>query len=190
MNTDLNKISRSGIKLAVFTGLIVALTAFTDSITLDRIALESKQASQRVLKEVAGQGDIQLTALDHDVYITKNKQGQSGFIALAVTQQGYNGEIKLWVGVDHLGTITGVRTVKHRETPGLGDKVMLQVSDWIKGFDGKSLENPTAEGWKVRKDGGEFDQFTGATITPRAVVQAVHHALIRLTSRANQGNLP
>jgi electron transport complex protein RnfG len=68
--------------------------------------------------------------------------------------------------------------LSHRETPGLGDDIEAARSNWIDGFLGKSLQNPSAGGWRVRRDGGEFDQFTGATITPRAVVAAVHRGLI------------
>ena len=91
---------------------------------------------------------------------------------------GYSGPINLLVGIYHDGRIAGVRVAKHRETPGLGDSVESQRSDWILGFDDKSLENPDSKKWKVTRDGGEFDQFTGATITPRAVVKAVHSALL------------
>ena len=189
MKTIFTGVIQSGLKLAAITGLIVALTASINYVTRDRIEVERRQASQRILREVAGYGNVQLAALANNIYATTDKQGRTGFIVPAVTQQGYNGEIKLWVGVNHKGMITGVRVVEHRETPGLGDKMLLQVSNWIKGFNGKSLANPTAEGWRVRKDGGQFDQFTGATITPRAVVQAVHQSLIELKSRANQGSL-
>ncbi|MCW8923886.1 MAG: RnfABCDGE type electron transport complex subunit G, partial [Gammaproteobacteria bacterium] len=74
--------------------------------------------------------------------------------------------------------LAGVRVVKHRETPGLGDGIEAKRSDWILGFNGKSLNNLSEKQWKVKRDGGEFDQFTGATITPRAVVKAVHAALL------------
>jgi len=86
---------------------------------------------------------------------------------------GYNGNIHLLVGINFEGTLTGVRVTAHKETPGLGDALEAARSDWILGFDGRSLRNPPPAGWAVRKDGGEFDQFTGATITPRAVVKAV-----------------
>lgn len=102
-------------------------------------------------------------------------------IAAAITviaQNGYNGNIYLLVGIDFSGHITGVRVVKHRETPGLGDAIESKRSNWIESFSKKSLTNPDAAQWKVKRDGGEFDQFTGATITPRAVVGAVHKALI------------
>jgi electron transport complex protein RnfG len=96
----------------------------------------------------------------------------------ASAPNGYSGPIDLLVGIYYDGSLAGVRVVKHRETPGLGDAVESQRSDWILGFDGKSLQDPTSERWKVKRDGGDFDQFTGATITPRAVVKAVHSALI------------
>ncbi|MDT8404510.1 electron transport complex subunit RsxG [Sulfuriflexus sp.] len=94
-----------------------------------------------------------------------------------IAPNGYSGPIVLLVGIDYTGQITGVRVVRHRETPGLGDSIEIQRSSWIESFDGKSSTNPSAAGWKVKRDGGEFDQFTGATITPRAVVSAVHKSL-------------
>jgi electron transport complex protein RnfG len=96
----------------------------------------------------------------------------------ATAPEGYGGAIELLVGVNANGEITGVRVVPpHNETPGLGDKIETKKSDWIYSFDGKSLTNPKPEGWAVKKDGGDFDSFTGATITPRAVVDAVYNAL-------------
>lgn len=95
-----------------------------------------------------------------------------------IAPNGYSGNIYLLVGIDFNGQITGVRAVKHRETPGLGDAIESQRSNWIESFTKKSLTNPGESGWKVKRDGGDFDQFTGATITPRAVVGAVHKALI------------
>lgn len=90
---------------------------------------------------------------------------------------GYSGRIRLIVGVNADQTLAGVRVLGHKETPGLGDKIEVEKSDWILGFNTKSLQSPTDTGWAVRKDGGEFDQFTGATITPRAVVKAVKNTL-------------
>lgn len=95
-----------------------------------------------------------------------------------IAPNGYSGDIVLLVGIDYAGNITGVRVVKHRETPGLGDGIEIQRSNWIESFTGKSLSHPGRAKWKVKRDGGSFDQFTGATITPRAVVGAVHNALI------------
>ena len=96
----------------------------------------------------------------------------------SIATNGYSGSIHLLVGVYVDGSLAGVRVVRHSETPGLGDAIELRKSDWITGFDGKSLDNPQSEGWRVKRDGGEFDQLTGATITPRAVVRAVHNTLL------------
>lgn len=95
----------------------------------------------------------------------------------ATAPDGYSGKIKLLVGVTADGKLSGVRVVSHHETPGLGDYIDVEKSPWIHIFDGKSLNDPTADGWKVKKDGGQFDFMAGATITPRAVIKAVHHAL-------------
>jgi electron transport complex protein RnfG len=103
----------------------------------------------------------------------------------SIAPNGYNGRIHLLVGVYVDGSIAGVRVIKHSETPGLGDAVEVRKSRWIKGFDGKSLHDPTARGWAVKRDGGEFDQFTGATITPRAVVAAVHNTLLYYQQNAD-----
>ena len=95
----------------------------------------------------------------------------------ATAPDGYSGKIELLVGVTADGKLSGVRVVSHHETPGLGDYIDVEKSQWIHIFDGKSLNNPPDSGWKVRKDGGQFDYMAGATITPRAVIKAVHHAL-------------
>jgi electron transport complex protein RnfG len=94
-----------------------------------------------------------------------------------VAPDGYSGDIDLIVGINSDGTIAGVRVLGHKETPGLGDKAELKKSNWVLGFNGRSLTNPTLDGWAVKKDKGVFDQFTGATITPRAVVAATLRAL-------------
>jgi electron transport complex protein RnfG len=90
---------------------------------------------------------------------------------------GYAGAVECIMGVDRTGRITGVRVIKHRETPGLGDKIEAVKSRWIFAFEGKYLGDPPAEKWAVKKDGGVFDQFAGATITPRGVVKAVKGGL-------------
>lgn len=104
-----------------------------------------------------------------------------------VAPDGYNGNIKLLVAVKENGSLAGVRAVSHKETPGLGDGIEENRSDWILGFAGKSLGDPKEKAWAVKRDGGSFDQFTGATITPRAVVNAVKNTL--LYYRANKGKI-
>jgi electron transport complex protein RnfG len=94
-----------------------------------------------------------------------------------VTADGYSGDILLTIAIDENNQVTGVRVLQHKETPGLGDKIETRRSGWIKSFDGTSLTSPRAEKWAVKRDGGDFDQFTGATITPRAVVKAVKNTL-------------
>lgn len=107
------------------------------------------------------------------------KDGQDIAVVISsVAPNGYNGPIQMLVGIYNDGRLAGVRVVKHRETPGLGDAVSTTHSDWILGFNNKSLSNPESKYWKVKRDGGTFDQFTGATITPRAVVKAIHNALL------------
>jgi electron transport complex protein RnfG len=110
-------------------------------------------------------------------YIARQNGEISGVILPAETAEGYSGTIVQLVGIDRDGNLTGVRVLQHNETPGLGDKIEPRKHPWIFTFDGRSLSNTDAVLWKVKKDGGDFDQFVGATITPRAVVGAVHKAL-------------
>lgn len=98
-------------------------------------------------------------------------------IAFETVGKGYAGDIRVIMGIDTDGRILGARVVSHTETPGLGDKIEVQRSDWITRFTGLSLGDPPEDKWKVKKDGGPFDQFSGATVTPRAVVNAVRDGL-------------
>ena len=104
-------------------------------------------------------------------------------VLTAVAPDGYNGAIRLLVGVRRDATVAGVRVVSHRETPGLGDFIEAEKSDWVAQFEDRSLGDPPAERWRVRRDGGAFEALTGATITPRAVVGAVRKALIYFRDR-------
>ena len=113
-----------------------------------------------------------------DINLARGDDGNiSAVIIPAVAPDGYSGPIGMLVGVNRDGTIAGVRVTNHSETPGLGDKVDIKKSNWVLQFNGKSLGNPPRDQWKVQKDGGAFDQFTGATITPRAVVKQVRAVL-------------
>jgi len=115
---------------------------------------------------------------DHSVDAYQaTKGGKVTGVAYQIYGYGYGGEIVLMMGVDTAGNILGVRVLSHAETPGLGDKIEEAKSKWIFEFDGKSLDNTSDKQWHVKKDGGEFDQFSGATITPRAVVKAVKAGL-------------
>ena len=104
----------------------------------------------------------------------------------SIAPNGYSGKIHLLVGVYFDGSIAGVRALKHSETPGLGDAIEIRKSDWILDFDGKSLGSPLRTLWLVKRDKGVYDQFTGATITPRAVVQAVKNTLLYYEQNAGE----
>ena len=108
---------------------------------------------------------------------TRNGEPAAAIFA-SVAPRGYNGAIDLLIGIDAAGVVRGVRVTDHRETPGLGDQIEISISNWITGFDGTSLAEPPLPQWAVTADGGRFDAFTGATVTPRAVVQAVRDTLI------------
>ena len=110
------------------------------------------------------------------IYIGR-KESKVSAVAFEVSGQGYAGEIASIMGIDSHGNVLGVRVLRHAETPGLGDKIEVARDEWIRSFDGRKLGNPESSGWRVKKDGGIFDQFTGATITPRAVVTSVYEGL-------------
>ena len=179
--------------LAAFGLIASALVAITFEGTKERIAENEKQALLKGLYEI-----IPPTRMNNDIYndfitvqaaglgyrgqlatIYRARHNEAPVAAIlnVVAPDGYSGAIKMLVGINFDGSIAGVRIIDHKETPGLGDAIDLRKSDWIKGFDHLSLRQPTPEQWKVKKDGGEFDQFTGATITPRAVVKAVYKSL-------------
>lgn len=113
-----------------------------------------------------------------DVFVPVDGTTPLAAIFASVAPDGYNAPIHLLVGIAvETGAITGVRAIGHRETPGLGDQIDIAKSDWILQFDGRSVNDPGPAGWAVTKDEGEFDSITGATVTPRAVVRAVHGTL-------------
>jgi Na+-translocating ferredoxin:NAD+ oxidoreductase subunit G len=111
------------------------------------------------------------------VYRARLEGKPMAVILEAIAPDGYSGDIKLLVAIKEDGTLAGVRVLAHKETPGLGDYIDIGHSDWVRQFDGKSLKSPVPELWKVKKDGGQFDYMAGATITPRAVIKAVHRVL-------------
>ena len=111
------------------------------------------------------------------VYRARQSQLPIAAVITAIAPNGYNGAITVMVGVHNNGEIIGVRIASHKETPGLGDDIDVRRSNWIYTFNGKSLATHKINDWRVKKDGGQFDQFTGATVTPRAVVECVRRVL-------------
>lgn len=124
-----------------------------------------------------------ITSLEKNVYAVNQGKRTIGHIFEITTNQGYNGDIRLWLAVSTEGNVMGARVTGHQETPGLGDKIDHEVSNWIRAFDGHSLQSAT---WDVKQDGGDFDQFTGATITPRAVVYAIRDGLTAYDDNKNK----
>jgi electron transport complex protein RnfG len=191
----------SGLFLWLFAVVGTTLVALTEYSTADAIADNERRLLLRNLYAL-----LPADQLDNDiatdirelpaspllgteepslVYRARRSGEPVAAIFNSIAPNGYNGRIHLLVGVYLDGSLAGVRVVKHAETPGLGDAVEVRKSPWILSFDGKSLDNPAAPGWQVKRDGGEFDQFTGATITPRAVVRAVHNTLLYYRSNTD-----
>lgn len=179
--------------LTVFTVIGTAMLAGTFETTKEPIAQSEREAKLNLLAQVMPaqlhdndllRDTLQLPPAEllgqhapSVAYRARQNGKPAGVILEAIAPDGYSGDIKLLIGIASDGAITGVRVLAHKETPGLGDYIELAHSDWIKNFDGKSLAKLPDEVWRVKKDGGQFDYMTGATITPRAVVKAVHKAL-------------
>ena len=186
---------KNSLLLALFALITALILASTDRVTEDRIAESERLAAQKALFEIVplarhdndllvdlqpipGQYWLAL-GLDNggDVHIARLDDQPVAAIVPSITTDGYSGDIAMIVGINFDGTVAGVRVVDHKETPGLGDKVELRKSDWILSFNGKSLSNPEISKWNVKKDRGDFDQFTGATITPKAVIHQIAKTL-------------
>ncbi len=194
MNTIQTQILRVGLMLAVFAVVATSLVVFTEIKTRDQILENERQALLSALNELVDSkrydnnlltDTILLTATEKlgtkettKVYRARKNNKPVAVVFTSIAPNGYNGEIKILVGINYDGSLAGVRVINHKETPGLGDKIMLSKSNWILQFKGLSLEKLSASKWKVKHDGGVFDQFTGATITPRAVVEAVKKSLL------------
>lgn len=187
--------------LAMFAVACTAIVGIVNYLTKDTIARQEEQQLLDTLHQV-----IAPERLNNDLYqdcqfITDNdllgsNNPQTAYVArmdnipvaVAITSiapDGYNGNINLLVAINIDGTLSGVRVLKHKETPGLGDKIETRKADWVYSFDGKFIDGEKDLRWAVKKDGGMFDQFTGATITPRAVVKAVQNTLFYFNAHKN-----
>ena len=187
-------IRRSAIGLGLFAIITGGTIALTQQLTEDRIRDQVARAEAAALYEIIPESEHDNDLLRDTVTLpaggrpgmdgpvtawVARQDGQPiGLIFPAIAPDGYSGNIKLLVGVNLQGEVLGVRVTSHKETPGLGDRVELKKSNWVLSFEGRSLNNPEPRNWNVKKNGGVFDQFTGATITPRAVVKAVQHTLV------------
>lgn len=188
-------ITRNSLLLGVFALATTALLALTAEFTKERIANAEREAQQKALFEIVPRARHDNDLLSEtiqvpedawtglglksggEIHVARHTDDTIAVIIPAVAPDGYSGDIKMIVGINADGTIAGVRILDHHETPGLGDKVDLKKTPWVLSFNDKSLQAPAVSLWKVKKDGGNFDQFAGATITPRAVVNQVRRVL-------------
>ena len=187
-------IIKTGATLAAIAAICTTLVAATYQITRERIVANDKalleQALQPALAGVFYEGGVSESRLvmlpPHDlpgsdaalIYRVYAQDKPVAALFAVTARDGFSGVIRILVGVEFDGAITGVRILQHRETPGLGDKIESTRSDWIFQFDGRSMGNPEVTGWAIRNDGGEFDQLTGASVTPRAVTGAIRDTLL------------
>lgn len=194
--TDANgaRVVRAALSLAAAVGAAVVLLALVHDATRDRVTASERAhraaAFDRVLGNASYDNDLladrievrdpELLGTDASLPVYRARLAGRPVAAVleTVAPYGYSGSIRLLVGVTPDGRLLGVRVLQHQETPGLGDAIEERRSDWIRSFDGRSLRRPPTARWKVRKDGGDFDQLTGATVTPRAVVAAVRNTLL------------
>lgn len=182
---------RAAALLGIAALLATALLAGIHGATADRIAARERQQALARLAAVLPPAlydndpvadsvtvsDARLGAGAHRVHRARRNGVPAALALTATAPDGYAGPITLIVGIDNDGVVLGVRVLAHTETPGLGDPIEERRGDWIHGFAGRSLGDPPGERWTVRRDGGDFDAFTGATITPRAVTHAVRRVL-------------
>jgi Na+-translocating ferredoxin:NAD+ oxidoreductase subunit G len=187
----------TALNLLFFAVIGTALLAITYQLTHEPIARSEEKEKLNlvtqiapaetydndIIKDTVELPDDKLLGNDDTTiaYLGRLKGQPSVAVMQAVAPDGYNGKIRLIISIrsdgQGNGKIGGVRVISHKETPGLGDYIEIARNKWIIGFNGTSLDNPKDSDWKVKKDGGQFDYMAGATITPRAVVKAVHKAL-------------
>lgn len=180
--------------LAALAAICTALVAVTHAVTAPRIAANEQayleQSLQPVLEGIEYDGKLSESTIeiprpndlpgDEAVSVYRVYADGAPVAALFVVTapDGFAGPIRLLVGIDSMSAVTGVRVLQHHETPGLGDLIETDKSDWILQFKGRSLTDPAAVAWTIKRDGGAFDQLTGASITPRAVIHAIRDTLL------------
>jgi Na+-translocating ferredoxin:NAD+ oxidoreductase subunit G len=183
----------TALNLLVFATVGTALLALTYQLTHEPIARSEEKEKLKLVSQIAPpdsfDNDIikDTTELAPDAllgnddttiaYLGRLKEQPSIAVMQVIAPDGYGGKISLIISIRSDGKVGGVRVISHKETPGLGDYIDIAKNKWITIFEGKSLDDPKDSDWKVKKDGGSFDYMAGATITPRAVVKAVHKAL-------------
>ena len=190
--------SRPAVQLGIFAFVALGLLGLLDALSADRIAQNQRMLLRQTLVSLLPSGSFDNDVIHDTVQIQDDRLGSPSAVTIYRTRQqgniiaalvpvvapdGYNGKISLLIAVQPDGVLGGVRVMEHHETPGLGDPIESGKSGWIRQFIGRSLTNPEEAGWRVKRDGGVFDQLAGATITSRAVVGAVHRALQAVRDR-------
>lgn len=190
----MRSVAKSGITLAVIAAICTGLVATTWFLTRERIAANDKawleQSLAPALSGVFFEGSVTESKLvipaPHDlpgpddviVYRVFSEDLPVAALFVVTARDGYAGPIRILLGVTWDGQVTGIRILQHRETPGLGDRIVSSKSDWVFQFDGRSLGDPVVERWALKTDGGDFDQLSGASVTPRAVIKTMRETLI------------
>lgn len=194
MSASSQKVLHSGLLLALIALLGTALLTGVNALTHERIVEQEKRRMMQQLNAIVPAGSYNNKLLDDriemrdetwlrhpapvTVYRARMDDRPVAALMIVTAPDGYNGDIRILLGINNEGLLLGARILAHRETPGLGDPISLDRSDWILGFTNKSLRDPDTSAWAVKKDGGVFDQFTGATVSPRAVVKTVRDSLL------------
>lgn len=192
--SNATSVAKSGLTLAAIAAICTSLVATTYHLTADRIAANDKALLEQSLQPAlanlfydSGVSESKLVlrpphelpgndeALIYRVY-AQDEPVAALFVVTA--RDGFSGPIRILLGVDMTGVVTGIRILQHRETPGLGDKIEPSRSDWVEQFPGRALGDPDVTQWAIRRDGGQFDQLTGASVTPRAVIKAMRDTLV------------
>lgn len=184
---------KSGVTLAIIAGICTSLVALTWQLTADRIAANEKEWLERSLQPaLAGlffDGSVTESMITipspHDlpgsdaaiIYRVYASDKPVAALFVVSARDGYAGPIRLLIGIAMDGSVTGVRVLEHKETPGMGDRIESTKSDWVLQFDGHSLKDPEPAGWAIKGDGGQFDQLTGASVTPRSIIRAIKETL-------------
>ena len=188
--------------LPLIAAVCTTLVAATYKLTAERISANQQafleQSLEPALSGIFYDGSVTESKLvipaPHElpgsdaavVYRAYADERPAAALFVVTARDGYSGPIRLLIGISADGVVTGVRVLEHRETPGLGDRIESSRSDWVFQFDGRSMSDPTIEGWAIKRDGGEFDQLTGASVTPRAVIKAVRETLVYFDAHGDE----
>jgi len=197
-----SSVIKGGATLGVIAALCTTLVALTFAVTEERIEANEQAWLERSLQPAlsglffdSGVTESMITIPPpHDlpgseaaiVYRVYAETSPVAALFVVSARDGYAGPIRLLVGIDIQGAVTGVHVLEHRETPGLGDRVESDKSDWVRQFDERSLIDPMIKGWAIKRDGGQFDQLTGASVTPRAIVKAIKETLLYFDSHRDE----